>query len=334
MKPSLDARFWKGLFNMPGKNIRSEEGSMAVDPALGELPQNDSEREALRAAIKENDMVYRVVVSEDFRYALIMLSSTKNIPDDQLMEVVNATLADFPGDEKVYVTGAPYLRDESNQKIGHDLLVLLPIGLLVMFLFLFVTFREIKSVLLPFSAVLFSIVICLALIPVFGWELSLIGVLIPIMMIAIANNYGVYFIARYQDLNAAEPDLGVNALVKKTTNYLIKPVVLCGLTTIVGVLGLVAHLLIPARQMGVVTALGITFALLCSLLFIPAVMSLLKKAMPVKHYQTGPMGFYFSADADSAPDYRKTQDGSHCFYVVYGIKCGRTAVPANRPRFK
>ena len=276
------------------KNIRSEEGSMAVDPALGELPQNDSEREALRAAIKENDMVYRVVVSEDFRYALIMLSSTKNIPDDQLMEVVNATLADFPGDEKVYVTGAPYLRDESNQKIGHDLLVLLPIGLLVMFLFLFVTFREIRSVLLPFSAVLFSIVICLALIPVFGWELSLIGVLIPIMMIAIANNYGVYFVARFQDLNAAGPDLSVNALVTKTTAYLVKPVALCGLTTIVGVLGLAAHLLIPARQMGVVTALGITFALLCSLLFIPAVMSLLKKGNARKTLSNGTNGFFTS----------------------------------------
>ena len=276
------------------KNIRSEEGSMAVDPALGELPQNDSEREALRAAIKENDMVYRVVVSEDFRYALIMLSSTKNIPDDQLMEVVNATLADFPGDEKVYVTGAPYLRDESNQKIGHDLLVLLPIGLLVMFLFLFVTFREIRSVLLPFSAVLFSIVICLALIPVFGWELSLIGVLIPIMMIAIANNYGVYFVARFQDLNAAGPDLSVNALVTKTTAYLVKPVALCGLTTIVGVLGLAAHLLIPARQMGVVTALGITFALLCSLLFIPAVMSLLEKGNARKTLSNGTNGFFTS----------------------------------------
>ena len=274
------------------KNIRSEDGSMVVDPALGQLPQNDSEREALRTAIRANDMAYQVVVSDDFRYALIMLSSNKTIPDDQLMEIVNATLAKFPGKEKVYVTGAPYLRDESNQKIGHDLLVLLPIGLLVMFLFLFVTFREIKSVLLPFSAVLFSIVICLALIPVFGWELSLIGVLIPIMMIAIANNYGVYFIARYQDLNAAEPDLSVNALVKKTTNYLIKPVVLCGLTTIVGVLGLVAHLLIPARQMGVVTALGIAFALLVSLLFIPAVMSLLKKGNARKALLNGTNGFF------------------------------------------
>ncbi|MDD4481215.1 MAG: efflux RND transporter permease subunit, partial [Bacteroidales bacterium] len=123
---------------------------------------------------------------------------------------------------------------------------------------------------------------------------SLIGVLIPIMMIAIANNYGVYFIARYQDLNAAEPDLSVNALVTKTTAYLVKPVALCGLTTIVGVLGLAAHLLIPARQMGVVTALGITFALLCSLLFIPAVMSLLKKGNARKTLSNGTNGFFTS----------------------------------------
>ena len=274
------------------KNIRSQDGNMVVDPVLGELPRTISEREGLRADIKANDLVYKIVVSDDFRYALIILSSNKGTPDNDLMKIVESTLAEFPGEEKVFVTGAPYLRDESNQKIGHDLLVLLPIGLLVMFLFLFITFRDIRSVLLPFSAVLFSIVICLALIPVFGWELSLIGVLIPIMMIAIANNYGVYFIARYQDLNAADPQLGVNALVKKTTDYLFKPVTLCGLTTIVGVLGLVAHLLIPARQMGVVTALGISFALLVSVLFIPAVMSLLKKGNPHKVLSNGTNGFF------------------------------------------
>ena len=74
-----------------------------------------------------------------------------------------------------------------------------------MFVFLWISFKEKRGVLLPFSVVVFSILIAMALIPLFGWELSIIGVLIPIMMIAIANNYGVYFITKYQELNATRP---------------------------------------------------------------------------------------------------------------------------------
>jgi uncharacterized protein len=162
----------------------------------------------------------------------------------------------------------------------------------VMFVFLWVSFREIRGVLLPFSVVVFSIIVCMALIPAFGWELSLIGVLIPIMMLAIANNYGVYFIARYQDLNAHQPNLTMIQIVRKSVSYLSKPVLFCGLTTIVGIMGLVAHLLIPARQMGVVTGIGISFALVVSLLFIPAVMSLLKKGKPHNDLSGEPKGFF------------------------------------------
>jgi len=111
------------------------------------------------------------------------------------------------------------------------------------------------------------------------------------MMLAIANNYGVYYAARYQDLRASQPDLEASELAKQVSGYLVTPVTLCGLTTIVGILGLVAHLFRPARQMGIVSAIGISFALLVSLLFIPAVLSLLKKGRIHKDLQDGSKGF-------------------------------------------
>ena len=130
---------------------------------------------------------------------------------------------------------------------------------------------------LPFGVVLISIAISMSLIPLLGWELSIIGVLIPIMMIAIANNYGVHFVARYQELNAIDPESSMADIVEESLSYLKRPVIICGLTTIVGILGLTVHILLPASQMGVVSAIGIGIALLLSLTFIPAVLSYLKK---------------------------------------------------------
>ena len=91
------------------------------------------------------------------------------------------------------------------------------------------------------------------------------------------NDYGIHFIIKYQELNAKYPDITMKQIVKEVTLYLKKPVILTGLTTIVGIGGLLAHVMLPAKQMGVVCAIGIAFALLLSLTFIPAVMIFLKK---------------------------------------------------------
>lgn len=259
------------------KNIRSEDGMMVVDPVIRKIPENKTEKEKLREEIKSNDLAYGLVVSPDFHYTMIMLTSTQKNNDSALMSLIKNTIQAYPGKEKTYITGQPFLRDEANNKIGRDIMILLPIGLIVMLIFLWISFREIKAVLLPFSVVIISILTAMALIPLFGWELSLIGVLIPIMMIAIANNYGVHFVAKYQELNTIYPERKANKIIHEAIEYLKKPVILCGLTTIVGTLGLVAHLLLPARQMGVISSIAIGFSLLLSLTYIPAMMSLLKK---------------------------------------------------------
>jgi uncharacterized protein len=266
------------------RNIKSEGGSMVVEPVVKAIPQTPEEREILRNEIKSNDLVYKMIVSDDFRYSLIILYANKRLDDAALMELIHQKLKEFPGTEKVSVNGLPFMRDEANRKIGRDILLLLPIGLVLMFSFLWISFKEKRGALLPFSVVVFSILIAMALIPLFGWELSIIGVLIPIMMIAIANNYGVYFITKYQELNATQPEITMKQIAMESYNYLKNPVLLCGLTTIAGVLGLVVHILLPASQMGIVSGIAIGFALLLSLLYIPAVMSLLKKGRIQKSF--------------------------------------------------
>jgi hydrophobe/amphiphile efflux-3 (HAE3) family protein len=285
------------------KNIKGGESVMLVEPVVKQIPQSANEREALREEIKTNDLAYKLIVSDDFRYSLILLSANNRVDDEKLMQAINQKLQEIPGNESVYINGQPYLRNEANQKISRDIMLLLPIGLVVMFIFLWLSFKEKRGVLLPFSVVVFSILIAMALIPLFGWELSIIGVLIPIMMIAIANNYGVYFITKYQELNATRPDITMNQIAVESYDYLKKPVILCGLTTIAGVLGLVVHILLPASQMGIVSAIAIGFALLLSLIYIPAMMSLLKKGKVQKSFTghgNGPVDKFLNAMAGFA----------------------------------
>jgi len=272
------------------KSIKGENEAMIVNPVIKRIPKSESRREKLRKEIKKNDLVYKLIVSEDFKYTMIILNSISKRTDEELMSSIYDLLKKYPGNETVTITGQPFLRAEANEKISRDFIMLLPIGLLIMAIFLWLSFKEKRGVLLPTFVVAVSVMISMALIPLFGWQLSVIGVLIPIMMIAIANDYGIHLIAKYQELNAEYPDMAMKEIVKETISYLKRPIILTGLTTIIGIGGLITHIMLPAKQMGVVTSVGIAFAVIFSLTFIPAMMLFFKKGKAHKSfskYKTG-----------------------------------------------
>jgi uncharacterized protein len=282
------------------KSITGTDGFMVVEPAVNFIPTNESEKETLRQQITHNELVYKTLISDDFNYSLIIVYGAEGIADDELIGAVKTVISENPGAEKMYLTGLPYLRLESNNKITRDLLILLPLGLLVMIIFLYLSFREMRGVWLPFGVVVFSIVVSMSLIPILGWELSLIGIIIPIMMIAVANDYGVHLISHYQELNATQANKKMNSIVMLSMKQLRNPIILSALTTIVGIQGLLAHLMTPARQMGVIAAIGIGIALILSLTFIPSFLSTMKKGKSHKSFDKTQNGFIGKLLAKSA----------------------------------
>lgn len=230
------------------KDIRGEAGAMIVDPAVKRIPRSYDDRELLRASLKNNELANGLVVSDDFRHTAIILNCDSQKDDEQLLTEVINILEEYPGDEVVSMFGMPYMRYEANRDIAKDIGFLLPLGLLVIILYLIFSFRQVRGALMPFTVVIFSIIISMAVIPFMGWQLSIIGILIPVMMISITNNYGVYFVSRYQELNTSHPDWSMKDIVRDSVNFLKRPIVFCGLTTIAGVGGIITHIMIlPSR---------------------------------------------------------------------------------------
>ena len=54
--------------------IHGEQGVMYVDPTIDRIPQDEAQKEALRKVIMENEMVYRVMVSDDFTSTALILT--------------------------------------------------------------------------------------------------------------------------------------------------------------------------------------------------------------------------------------------------------------------
>ncbi len=267
------------LFEM--KSIKAEEGAMIVNPAVKRIPKTADQKEKLRQEIIENDVVYGSVVSEDFTLTAVIALLKTDVSDAYLIGEIQKIVKGNPGEEEVILGGLPYIRFQFNKNIQSDLRRLLPLGLLIMLVFLFICFKQLRGVALPFVVVLMSILFSMGLIPLLGWKIHIITVVLPVMLIAIANDYGIHLVARYQEYNVEGNVFTNQELAKNIFQSLSKPVMVTGLTTMAGMLCLLGHIIIAARQLSILAAAGIFFALAASLFFITAVVSILPKAKPV-----------------------------------------------------
>lgn len=267
------------IFEM--KDIHSEYDAMYVSPAIKRIPKTEKAREQLRKQLKENDLVYESIISKDFSKTAVVLILTEKPNDHELLENVEQLLEKYSGNEEVLIGGIPLIRAKLPVMIAKDMQKLMPLAILIMLIMLFMSFRRWRGVFLPFLVVIAAILLCLGLVPLLGWQLSIVSIIIPIMLIAVANDYGIHIITRYQEINTFDNKDTSKEIVIKIIKDLWKPILITGITTVVGILGLLSHKIIPSRQMGIVAAIGIAYALIASLLLIPAILSILKKEKPL-----------------------------------------------------
>ena len=221
------------------------------------------------------------MVSEDFKATAIIGLLKANTKDGDIVAATKKIVAETPGPEPTYINGMAYIRAMVGKDIKGDLSKFLPAGLLIMLIFLYFAFRQLRGVILPFFVVVMSIWVGMGLIPLFGWKIQVVTVLLPVILIAVANDYGIHVIASYQEHNKAGTPLDNRGIVAKTIKELGMPVVFTGITTMAGLLSLLSHVIVPAEQMGILASLAVGWALLGSLMFIPAVLAVIPRAKPI-----------------------------------------------------
>ncbi|HUS86858.1 MAG TPA: efflux RND transporter permease subunit, partial [Bacteroidales bacterium] len=252
------------------RTIKSEEGMMVAEPLIKEIPSSPSEIKQLGADILENRFARDIVVSSDLTTASITATISNTEAETRTLQKVDSVLYLFQGGSKITSGGLPYIRQSIQKEVNKDALILVPVALFIMLFILKTTLGSWRSVMMPFSVVVLSTAASMALIPLLGWKLSIITLLVPIILIAVANNYGIYLVARFQELKAQNPGLSHRALINELLRSLNMPILFSGMTTVAGILGLLTHSIIPAKQVGILAATGVLLALSLSLLLIPA----------------------------------------------------------------
>lgn len=257
-------------------DIKLEDGYTTMDPLVEAIPESQIELEVLRKEILDSEMGRRFV-SSDLRSMAIILTIEPDSKDKEIIASIENVIDEIPGAEKVHIGGLSFIRESTKSYIKKDLVTLLPAAMIAMVLMLYFSFREWKGVFLPFIVVVLSIVFSFGAMAVLGWEISIVSILLPIMLIAIANDYGIHLINLYQEKCRTNKKLSMKEIAAEIYRELRKPILITALTTMGGMLGLLSHKLPPAAELGVLAAVGIGMAFLLSLFLIPVLLTFYRR---------------------------------------------------------
>ena len=248
----------------------------------------DAERaERLRARALSWDFYTRTLVSDDLRAAQVIV--TLNVPPELegdpsvsagYLRIRDIALEVFGGTADVYVTGLPVISATINESVKRDLALLLPLVIAVVLIVMYLPLKSVRGVLYALLPVLVSVICAMGAMPLFGVKLTIISTVIPVVLVAVGNSYGLHVVVYYLNgllsegkgrLYSLEERRGFALAVMKKVRA---PILLAALTTWVSFLAFCWTKVLPIREFGIFSAFGVLAAFITSVTFLPAVLVL------------------------------------------------------------
>ena len=218
------------------------------------------------------------IFTSDRRYAIVMMTSAygsmESANNTLLVNFIDSisrqTMQEFP-DIDIAITGSPVIAVDNANQIKTDSKLAIIIAVILILCLLLFSFRSVKNIFLIGISILFGWLFAMAFIAVLRENVSLIVLGIGSIIIGIAVNYPLHFIAH----------VGHGGSIRDVLKDMVSPLLIGNITT-VGAFAILIPLDAPAlRDLGLFAAFMLVGTILFVLIFLP---HLVKKTTKHKEY--------------------------------------------------
>ena len=173
----------------------------------------------------------------------------------------------------VYTTGIVLMNNAFPEASINDMKTLVPIAFLAIIIGLLLFTRSITGTFSTLLVIIFSIMAGMGVAGWLGFKLTPPSASAPTMILTLAVADCVHFFITF--LHAMRTGMHKQAAIKESLRINFHPIFLTSLTTVIGFLSLNFSDVPPFRDLGNITAIGVTFAFLLSVFFLPALTAIL-----------------------------------------------------------
>ena len=203
----------------------------------------------------------------------------------------------FLNNPRVIAVGMETMMKDIGSMAQDDISMLLPIALAVIFILLFLLYRDVPDTLVALLGLLIAIVWTFGISTVMGIGMSTIAIAVPILILALGIDYSLHLVFRYREERAArnEPKKAIGITMGSVGQAL----VLATATTAIAFLSYQTSALDALADFGLMCAIGIVCAFGAMMLLVPTTQVLRDRRAAKK-----------GKDPDEAKRYKKEADPS------------------------
>ncbi len=228
-----------------------------------DLPLSEEACEALRTYVLSKKRYAGRIVAAEGKVSLIIVAVHKDADKEKVIDEIEKTLSQTEFAAKAHLAGLPFQLREISRYIINDLKVLSPLVGIIIFLSLLLSFRHLRGVIIPLTAVIMSALWTLGIMSLLRVPLTIISDAIPVLLLAIGSAYSIHVINRFEEGGLESKEAGLA--------HVAASVFLAAVTTIAGFMSFVfGSYLTAIREFGVFASLGVLVSLILSVTFVPA----------------------------------------------------------------
>ena len=253
-------------------NIKTDEYGLEVGNLVDiyALPETEEELMNLKNEVESNEMYKGVIVSNDGKSTIVMFTLATDVNQEEVGKEIKEKIAAQNFSHGITYGGLPMMMQELSTIIFNDMVWLIPSVAILLLIILFLSFKSVRGTILPLITVSIAITWTLGLMAILGYEITMIGGIIPVILFAVGSAYSIHVINHIRENQ--EEDYRKQIL--SSLGYLVLPVFLSSLTTVFGFVSFIfGSYLTMIKDFGIFCAVGTFFSFILALTFIPALIS-------------------------------------------------------------
>ncbi len=267
--------------------LKDDGGTLVAGALLDEdFSGTDEEVAAVQDKVADWSELYdRVIISDNDRSTQIQVTlqtgSTKADKRAMLKQLRTILDEETKGTHFNYrLYGDTIIDEQAEVMMIMDLRNLIPLVVLVVLLSLLFSFHTLDGTLLPLLTVLMSTAWTVGIMAILDMPFTIVSSIIPVALIAVGSAYGIHVLTHYyvalddRDKSVPLTRDSYQDLIVASLKEVMPAVLMAGITTIAGFISMMTSPIEPLHSFALFTALGVAFALILSITFIPCYLAL------------------------------------------------------------
>ena len=262
------------------KDMRGTADGMEVEHFMDSPPTTPAALKHLHQRLVDNGIYMGSIVSEDGKGTLIVVRPDPSYRGHfydiyKLLKAKVVAINARGGPEDILITGRPVIEGVFGTYMPQDMQQMQPMILVLLALLLFLSFRNLRGVLIPLAVVILSELWMLGTMAAAGIPVYTVTTLLPILILAVGIADSVHLLTHIRVEAGRDKQMGKQQAIISGMSGMWSPILMTTLTTAAGFLAMLTSDLLPMRYFGLFAAAGILYAFIITILFVPAIESLL-----------------------------------------------------------